>query len=141
MHLATAAILGLFSFATKVLHCPLFPSTPWCPLHRVVLIDPTPHKEEHYRHIFLVDYVPDVEITPKVAIELCMGKSVPGKVRIFLVDSVKKTEVIRLVQEKIVNGDFYVIRHETNNFEYHLYRNNCWRFSRNMTQELFDPIL
>lgn len=178
MHVAIAAILGLFSyssgllsvgnrqpsdvlqnmrgypplslriphpFVTKVLQCPLLPSVPWCPLHHVVLIEPAPipinekgEDESHYRNIFLVDYVPDVDVTPKVAIELCMGKFVPGKVRIFMFDSVKKTEVIRLLQDKIVNGDFYVIHHETRKSNYHLYRNNCWRFSRNVTQEFFD---
>ena len=142
MHIA-AAILGLCSIVVKVLHCPLLPSLSWCRLHHVVLIDPTPHphKEEdaEYRGIFLVDYVPDVEVTPYVAVKLCIGNSVPGKMRLFTFDSVvKKTEVIRLLQDKISQGDFYEIRRPSQKepSTYHLYRNNCWRFSRNVTNYL-----
>jgi hypothetical protein len=131
-------ILGICSFVVKILNCPLFPSMPWCRIHQVVLIDPLPTEEEEYRDIFLVDYVPDVEVNAKVAIDLCMGKCVPGKMRVFMVDSVKKTEVIRLLQDKIINGDFYEIQHNNlrEKSKYNLYMNNCWRFSRNVTTHL-----
>lgn len=149
MHIA-AAILGLCSLVAKILHCPLLPSLSWCPLHHVVLLEPTHHEAEehehkdheegregHYRGIFLVDYVPDVEVTPHVAVQLIMGHSVPGKIRLFTFDSVKKTEVVRLLQDKISQGDFYEIRRpQTEQNIYHLYRNNCWRFSRNVTTHL-----
>jgi hypothetical protein len=135
MHIA-AAILGICSFVVKILNCPLFPSMPWCRIHQVVLIDSLPTDEEEYRDIFLVDYVPDVKVDAKVAVELCMGKCFPGKIRMFVFDSVKKTEVIRLLQDKISDGDFYEIQHYREKSNYHLYRNNCWRFSRNVTAHL-----
>lgn len=135
MHFA-AAILGICSFVVKVLNCPLFPSMPWCRIHQVVLIDPLPTEEEEYHDILLMDYVPDVEVNAKVAVDLCMGKCVPGKMRVFMFDLVKKTEVIRLLQDKITNGDFYEIQHRRENNQYHLYKNNCWRFSRNATLHL-----
>lgn len=135
MHFATA-ILGICSFVVKVLNCPLFPSMPWCRIHQVVLIDPLPTEEEEYRDIFVVDYVPDVEVNAKVAVDLCMGKCVPGKIRVFMVDSVKKTEVMWLLQDKIINGDFYEIHNGREKSKYHLYKNNCWRFSRNVTAHL-----
>ena len=137
MHFATA-ILGICSFVVNVLNCPLFPSMPWCRIHQVVLIDPLPTEEEEYHDIFLVDYVPDLEVNMKVAVDLCMGKCVPGKMRMFMFDSVKKTEIIRLLQYKIANGDFYEIQHSNprEKSKYHLYNNNCWRFSRNVTTHL-----
>ena len=137
MHFA-ATVLGIYSFVVKVLNCPLFPSMPWCRIHQVVLIDPLPTEEEEYHDIFLVDYVPDVEVNMKVAVDLCMGKCVPGKIRFFMFDSVKKTEVIRLLQDKITHGDFYEIQHSNprEKSQYHLYKNNCWRFSRNVTTHL-----
>jgi hypothetical protein len=136
MHIA--AVLGIFSFVVKVLNCPLFPSMSWCRIHQVVLIDPLPTEEEEYRNIFLVDYVPDVEVNARIAVDLCMGKCVPGKIRMFVFDSVKKTDVIRLLQDKITHGDFYEVQHSNlrEKSKYHLYKNNCWRFSKNMTTHL-----
>jgi hypothetical protein len=161
MHLV-AAILGLCSlcslcsigsigsmccsmFTVKVLHSPLFPSVPsvaWCRLHHVVLFDFHPEPDNHhYRDILMIDYVPDVDITPKVAVKLCMGNTVPGKVRIFAFESaVKKTEILQAFHDKIKQGDFYAITSTTNSTKgpssslarYHLYRNNCWRFSKTL---------
>jgi hypothetical protein len=131
----------LLLFAAKILYSPLFPSCPWLNLHQTVLFSD--------KDMLLMDYVPDLSVTNQVIWDLCIGKTVPGKIRIFhLTKSIldNHENIMERVQKKIDQGDYYdgseskiipilckygvdqVILSQDHNYQ--LYNNNCWHFSK-----------
>jgi hypothetical protein len=102
--------------------------------------------------MLLMDYVPDLSVTDQIIWDLCIGKTVPGKIRIFhltksiLVKGNYHENIMERVQQKIDQGDYYdgseskiipilckygvdqVILSQDHNYQ--LYNNNCWHFSK-----------
>jgi hypothetical protein len=134
-------ILSLvYLFVAKILYSPLFPSSPCLNLHQTVLFSDT--------DMLLMDYVPNLSVTNQVIWDLCIGKSIPGKIRIFhFTKPIHYQEnIMERVQEKIDQGDYYngsesniipilriygvdqVVQSQDNNYQ--LYTNNCWHFSK-----------
>jgi hypothetical protein len=131
-------------FVAKILYSPLLPSCPWLNLHQTVLFSDT--------DMLLMDYVPNISVTKQVIWDLCIGKTVPGKIRIFhftksiLVKGKYQEDIMERVQQKIDQGDYYdgseskiipilckygvdqVILSQDHNYQ--LYNNNCWHFSK-----------
>ena len=120
----------LLLFVTKILYSPLFPSCPWLNLHQTVLFSDTDQGSD----MLLMDYVPDLSVTNQVIWDLCIGKTVPGKIRIFhfgkgaeglqqltqkvaslpekfgksiLVKGNYHENIMERVQQKINQGDYY----------------------------------
>ena len=110
--------------------------------------------------MLLMDYVPNLSVTKQVIWDLCIGKTVPGKIRIFhltnsiLVKGNYHENIMERVQQKIDHEDYYdgsepiilpilckygvdqVI--QSQDHKYHLYNNNCWHFSKKcITTKLF----
>jgi predicted ATP-dependent Lon-type protease len=104
--------------------------------------------QEESCEMLLMDYVPNIPVTNQVIWDLCLGKSIPGKVRIFhfsksILDH--HESIMERVQQKIIREDYYhgsepeikqllckygvdqvVLSQDSN---YHLYHNNCMGFS------------
>ena len=117
----------------------------WVPASQVLSAS---HPEEF--DMLLMDYVPDISVTKQVIFDLCIGKYIPGKIRIFhlergaILDNHKN--IMERVQQKIENEDYYdgsepkiipilckygvdqVILSQDR--KYQLYDNNCWHFSK-----------
>jgi hypothetical protein len=98
--------------------------------------------------MLLMDYVPNIPVTNHVIWDLCIGKSIPGKIRIFrfsksILDN--QEPLMERVQQKITREDYYdgsesEIKHilckygvdqviSSQDSKYHLYHNNCMGFS------------
>jgi len=153
----------LLLFAAKILYSPLFPSCPWLNLHQTVLFSDTgkgasslcttnsegDRRSPEEFDMLLMDYVPDLSVTNQVIWDLCIGKTVPGKIRIFhLTKSIldNHENIMERVQQKIDHEDYYdgsepiilpilckygvdqVILSQDHNYQ--LYNNNCWHFSK-----------
>jgi hypothetical protein len=101
--------------------------------------------------MLLMDYVPNISVTKHVICDLCIGKSIPGKVRIFHFPKLtNQEEIMEKIQQKIVIGDYYdgtepeiedilhkygvdhVVQSQDRN--YHLYNNNCMDFSARLVR-------
>jgi len=144
-------ILNLFFLVVaKILYSPLFPSCPCLNLHQTVLFSDN--------DMLLIDYVPNISVTKQVIWDLCIGKTVPGKIRIFhFTESVlvngNQENIMERVQQKIDQGDYYdgsepkiipilckygidqVIQSQSQDHHYHLYNNNCWHFCKKCISE------
>jgi len=102
--------------------------------------------------MLLIDYVPNISVTNQVICDLCIGKTVPGKIRIFhFTESGNQENIMERVQQKIDQGDYYdgsepkiipilckygidqVI--QSQDLNYQLYNNNCWHFSNKCIPE------
>ena len=98
--------------------------------------------------MLLMDYVPNISVTKQVIWDLCIGKTVPGKIRIFhfTKSGYHQENIMERVQQKIDQGDYYdgsesniisilckygvdqVV--QSQDHHYQLYNNNCWHFSK-----------
>lgn len=142
-------IINLFClFIAKILYSPLFPSCPWLNLHQTVLFS----DEDQGTDMLLMDYVPNVSVTKQVVCDLCIGKTVPGKIRIFHFTKSENDQenIMERVQQQIDQEDYYdgseptilpilckygvdqVIRSQDHNYQ--LYNNNCWHFSTRLVR-------
>jgi hypothetical protein len=138
-------------FITRILYSPLFPTSPHLQLHQTILIHrislpPSPD----YSGTLLLDYVPNINLTRSVAIDLILGRYVPGMVRVFHTPRVPPYDIPVWLQHQISQGSFYVgsdphiqpllraygMEEVVRNHSqwYHLYTNNCWDFVRRCEQ-------
>ena len=162
----------LWSLVVQVLHSPLFPSTPWLYLHRSVLL--LPDKNDSYiqfdavnvvktsfeisenlityKNLYVLDFVPNINVSFRVIARLLLGNEIPGTMRLFYFSSIQKHDLIQTIQRRIEQGDYITDSEqigklldaslsedfgqraftpsgqkvETWKTNYHLYKHNCW---------------
>jgi len=124
----------LWSLVVQVLHSPLFPSTPWLYLHRSVLLLPDKNDSDiqfdasttlaslalpkttasyeisenliTYKNLYVLDFVPNINVTFRVIARLLLGNEIPGTMRLFYFSSIRKHDLIQTIQRRIEQGDY-----------------------------------
>jgi hypothetical protein len=134
-------------FVTKILYTPLFPPSPYLPLHQTIVIGRTtlPATSE-YTGVLLLDYVPNITLSRGTLGELFLGRSIPGMVRVFHHPSALPDDLPGWLRGQVdqrlyydgLDPRVYPLLHaygmegvvHNQSMRYHLYTNNCWDFVR-----------
>lgn len=141
----------LWSLVVHVLHSPLFPSTPWLHLHRSVVL-PETQICNTLENTYVLDFVPNVNVTFRVIARLLLGNEIPGTLRMFYFSSIQKQHLIQTLHRRIEQGDYITDNEQIGqileknglnktyftswNPEYNLYNHNCWHFCQRVFTEL-----
>jgi len=144
-------LISLLSFTsafiyTKVIFTPLYKNNHLVKFHNIVLFQKNKIiKNNNYENIFVIDFVPDEDITNiKTIIKLLFGKNINGKIRIFYYNKITKKEIIYELYEtnqklcnknvmKSYDKNIYNIINEWNS-TFNLYTHNCKHFSNYFTK-------
>lgn len=82
----------------KVVQLPIYDNNQICAQHHIVLLNTVPFEQgqQEYDDVYAVDFSPSNDITDcTVAIQLLLGKTMPGKIRFVYFDHISDDQLFR----------------------------------------------